>query len=150
MARQVRIDVGHREPIQTNMVCTKISPFVRGNISTNSVKKISRYISLSISQPELHPFTEKVQPSNRFYYYSDSNIKVKSCEEPPSPQPCPFFLQRTGQLLFLVLTDGLSPMHSTLFCWEIRIKADKPFYYFFAFSSSSNMYLSKSDMNNLS
>ena len=31
---------------------------------------------------------------NRFYYYSDSNIKVKSCEEPPSPQPCPFFLQK--------------------------------------------------------
>ena len=97
------------------MVCTKISPFVRGNISTNSVKKISRYISLSISQPELHPFTEKVQPSNRFYYYSDSNIKVKSCEEPPSPQPCPFFLQGTGQRLFLDLTDGLASMHSTLY-----------------------------------
>jgi hypothetical protein len=30
----------------------------------------------------------------RFYYYSDSNIKVKSCEEPPSPQPCPFFLEK--------------------------------------------------------
>ena len=30
----------------------------------------------------------------RFYYYSDSNIKVKFCEEPPSPQPCPFFLQK--------------------------------------------------------
>ena len=30
----------------------------------------------------------------RFYYYSDSNIKVKFCEEPPSPQPCLFFLQK--------------------------------------------------------
>jgi len=86
----------------------------------------------------------------RFYYYSDSNIKVKFCEEPPSPQPCPFFLQKTGRRLFLALTDGLPPMHSTLFCWEIRIKAEKPFYYFFAFSSNSSMYLSKSDMNNLS
>ena len=36
----------------------------------------------------------------RFYYYSDSNIKVKFCEDPPSSQPCPFFLQRTGQRLF--------------------------------------------------
>ena len=36
----------------------------------------------------------------RFYYYSDSNIKDKFCEDPPSSQPCPFFLQRTGQRLF--------------------------------------------------
>ena len=132
------------------MACAQISPFVCGNISTNSVARKSRYIPLSISQPEPRSSTEKVQLFIRFYYYSDSNIKVKSCEEPPSPQPCPFFLQRTGQLLFLVLTDGLSPMHSTLFCWEIRIKAEKPFYYFFAFSSNSSMYLSKSDINNLS
>ena len=46
----------------------------------------------------------------RFYYYSDSNIKVKFCEDPPSSQPCPFFLQRTGQRLFLALTDGLPPI----------------------------------------
>ena len=58
----------------------------------------------------------------RFYYYSDSNIKVKSCGESPSPQPCPFFLQGTGQRLFLDLTDGLASMHSTLLYWEIRIK----------------------------
>ena len=51
----------------------------------------------------------------RFYYYSDSNIKVKFCEDPPSSQPCPFFLQRTGQRLFLDLTDGLASMHSTLY-----------------------------------
>lgn len=94
VARQVRIDVSHREPIQTNMTCAQISPFVCGNISTNSVAKISRYIPLSISQPEPRSSTEKVQLFIRFYYYSDSNIKVKSSEEPPSSQPCPFFLQK--------------------------------------------------------
>lgn len=41
MARYVLIDVSFREPIQTNMKCSKISPFVCGNISTNSVAKIS-------------------------------------------------------------------------------------------------------------
>ena len=86
----------------------------------------------------------------RFYYYSDSNIKVKSCEEPPSPQPCPFFLQKTGQRLFLDLTDVQFSMHSTLLFWEIWIKTEKQFYYFFAFSSSSSMYLSKSDIKSLS
>ena len=30
----------------------------------------------------------------RFYYYSDSNIKVKFCDGSPSSQPCPFFLQK--------------------------------------------------------
>jgi hypothetical protein len=39
MARYVQIDVSFREPIQTNMKCSKISPFVCGNISTNSVAK---------------------------------------------------------------------------------------------------------------
>ena len=94
MARYVRIDVSYREPIQTNVDCSKISPFVCGNISTNSVARKSRYIPLSISQPEPRSSTEKVQLFIRFYYYSDSNIKVKSSEEPPSSQPCPFFLQK--------------------------------------------------------
>ena len=94
MARYVRIDVSYREPIQTNMTCAQISPFVCGNISTNSVARKSRYIPLSISQPEPRSSTEKVQLFIRFYYYSDSNIKVKSSEEPPSSQPCPFFLQK--------------------------------------------------------
>ena len=39
MARYVQIDVSFREPIQTNIECYKISPFVCGNISTNSVEK---------------------------------------------------------------------------------------------------------------
>ena len=56
----------------------------------------------------------------RFYYYSDSNIKVKFCEEPSSPQPCPFFLQKTGQQLFFVLTASQVSMHSTLLCLKIR------------------------------
>ena len=81
--------------------------------------------------------------------HSDSNIKVKSCEEPPSPQSCPFFLQK-GQRLFLDLTDVQFFMHSTLLFWEIWIKTEKQFYYFFAFSSSSSMYLSKSDIKSLS
>ena len=44
----------------------------------------------------------------------------------------------------------LTSAHSTLLCWKIGIKTEKQFYYFFALSSNSNMYLSKSDMNNLS
>ena len=39
MARYVLIDVSFREPIQTNVDCSKISPFVCGNISTYSVAK---------------------------------------------------------------------------------------------------------------
>ncbi len=39
VARYVLIDVSFREPIQTNMKCSKISPFVCGNISTNSIAK---------------------------------------------------------------------------------------------------------------
>ena len=62
------------------------------------------------------------------YLYSDSNIKVKFCEDPPSSQPCPLFLQRTGQRLFLALTDGLPPMHSSLLCWGIRIKTENQFF----------------------
>jgi len=50
----------------------------------------------------------------RFYYYSDSNIKVKFCVKPPSPQPCLFFVQRTCQRLFFAPTDGSASMHSTL------------------------------------
>ena len=86
--------------IQTNVNCSKISPFVCGNISTNSVAKNYGRNSLSISQPEPRLFTEKVQLFIRFYYYSDSNIKVKFSEELPSPPPCLFFVHRTGQQLF--------------------------------------------------
>ena len=39
VARYVLIDVSFRESIQTNIECSKISPFVHGNISTNSVAK---------------------------------------------------------------------------------------------------------------
>ena len=39
MERYVLIDVSFLEPIQTNMKCSKISPFVCRNISTNSVAK---------------------------------------------------------------------------------------------------------------
>ena len=39
MARYVLIDVSFREAIQTNIECSKISPFVCGNISTYSVAK---------------------------------------------------------------------------------------------------------------
>ena len=111
------------------MDCNKISPFVCGNISTYSVTKKSidtiRYpyhsLNLACSRKKFNFFI-------RFYYYSDSNIKVKFCVKPPSPQPCPFFLQRTGQRLFLALTDGLPPMHSTLLCWGIRIKTENQFF----------------------
>ena len=68
------------------------------------------------------------QDGRQLAFYSDSNIKVKFCEDPPSSQPCPFFLQRTGQRLFLALTDGLPPMHSTLLCWGIRIKTENQFF----------------------
>lgn len=61
MARYVLIDVSFREPIQTNIECCKISPFVCGNISTNSVAKKYCHNSLSISQSEPRPTTEKVQ-----------------------------------------------------------------------------------------
>ena len=47
------------------------------------------YHSLNLVRPR-----KKFNFFNRFYYYSDSNIKVKSSEEPPSLQPCPFFLQK--------------------------------------------------------
>lgn len=67
------------------------------------------YHSLNLARPR-----KKFNFFICFYYYSDSNIKVKSCGESPSPQPCPFFLQGTGQRLFLDLTDGLASMHSTL------------------------------------
>ena len=46
--------------------------------------------------------------------HSDSNIKVKFYEKPPSPQPCLFFVLRTGQRLFFTQTDGSTSMHSTL------------------------------------
>ena len=39
VARYILIDVSFREAIQTNIECSKISPFVHGNISTNSVAK---------------------------------------------------------------------------------------------------------------
>ena len=120
MVRQVRIDVCFREPIQANMVCTKISPFVGGNISINSVAKnldTFRYpyhsLNLIRSRKKFHFFI-------RFYYYSDSNIKVKFSEELPSSPHCLFFVQRTGQRLFFVLTASQVSMHSTLLCLKIR------------------------------
>ena len=61
MERYVLIDVSFLEPIQTNMKCSKISPFVCRNISTNSVAKKYWYNSLSISQSEPRLPTEKVQ-----------------------------------------------------------------------------------------
>ena len=94
MARYVQIDVSFRELIQTNVDCNKISPFVCRNISTNSVAKIIDtfrypYHSLNLARPR-----KKFNFFIRFYYYSDSNIKVKFCVKPPSSQPCPFFLQK--------------------------------------------------------
>lgn len=44
--------------------------------------------------PNLAYLRKKFSFFIRFYYYSNSNIKVKSCEESPSPQPSPFFLQK--------------------------------------------------------
>ena len=114
MARYVLIDVSFREPIQTNVDCSKISPFVCGNISTNSVAKNYGRNSLSISQSEPRPSTEKFNFFIRFYNYSDSNIKVKFNEELPSSPPCLFFVQRTGQRLFFAPTNDPTPMHSTL------------------------------------
>ena len=61
MARYVMIDVSFRDHIRTNVDCNKISPFVCGNISTNSVDKKYQYNSLSISQPEPRPSEEKFQ-----------------------------------------------------------------------------------------
>ena len=50
VARYVLIDVSFREPIQTNMKCSKISPFVCGNISTNSVaKKVLIHFAIHIT-----------------------------------------------------------------------------------------------------
>ena len=122
MARYVLIDVSFREPIQTNRKCSKISPFVCGNISTNSVAKNYGRNSLSISQSEPRPSTEKFNFFIRFYNYSDSNIKVKFNEELPSSPPCLFFLQKTGQQLFLASSDGSTSMHSTLASWKFSRK----------------------------
>ena len=114
MARYVLIDVSFREHIRTNVDCNNISPFVCGNISTNSVDKSINtirypYHSLNLARPR-----KKFNFFIRFYYYSDSNIKVKFDEELPSPPPYLFFVQRTGQQLFFATTDAPTPMHSTL------------------------------------
>ena len=115
MARYVQIDVSFREPILTNVDCSKISPFVCGNISTNSVAKKYCYISLSISQSEPRPSTEKVQLFYSFLlYYSNSNIKVKLSEKLSSSPPCLFFVQRTGQQLCFAPINDPTPMHSAL------------------------------------
>ena len=66
------------------------------------------YHSLNLARPR-----KKFNFFIRFYYYSDSNIKVKFDEELPSPPPCLFFVQRTGQQLFFAPTDDSTPMHST-------------------------------------
>lgn len=73
------------------------------------------YHSLNFARPR-----KKFNFFIRFYYYSDSNIKVKFCEKPPSPQPCSFFLQRTGQRLFFDLTDSTFSIHSTLLRLKTR------------------------------
>ena len=73
------------------------------------------YHSLNLARPR-----KKFNFFIRFYYYSDSNIKVKFCVKPPSSPPCLFFVQRTGQQLFFVPTEGSTSMHSTLI-WTIRI-----------------------------
>ena len=83
MARYVLIDVSFREALQTNIECSKISPFVCGNISTNSVDKSINtirypYHSLNLARPR-----KKFNFFICFYYYSDSNIKVKFCKKPP-------------------------------------------------------------------
>ena len=66
------------------------------------------YHSLNLARPR-----KKFNFFIRFYYYSDSNIKVKFDEELPSSPPCLFFVQRTGQQLFFAPTDDSTPMHST-------------------------------------
>ena len=67
------------------------------------------YHSLNLARPR-----KKFNFFIRFYYYSDSNRKVKFIEELLSPPPCLFFVQRTGQQLFFATTDDPTSMHSTL------------------------------------
>ncbi len=102
----LQIDVSFRELILTNMKCSKISPFVCGNISTNSVAKKYRYIFYPYHSLNLARTQKKLNFFIRFYYYSASNIKVKFGKELPSSPPCLFFVQRTGRKLFFTLTDG--------------------------------------------
>ena len=58
-------------------------------VSNLYIAQVYPYRSLNLAR-----LRKKFNFFNRFYYYSDSNIKVKSSEETPSPQPCPFFLQK--------------------------------------------------------
>lgn len=122
MARYIQIDVSFRESIQTNVDCSKISSFVCGNISTNSVAKSIDtfrypYHSLNLARPR-----KKFNFLIRFYCYSDSNRKVKFDEELPSPPPCLFFVQRTGQQLFFAPSDDPTPVHSTSTSWKFSRK----------------------------
>ena len=72
------------------------------NISVCSWKHIYKFCSKNIlihSTIHITAWTSPVHgKSSTFLFistmYSDSYIKVKSCKEPPSPQPCPFFLQK--------------------------------------------------------
>ena len=111
MGRFVLIDVSFREPIQTDVDCSKISPFVCGNISTNSVAKsinTTRYpyrsLNLACSRKKFNFF-------NRFYYYSDSNIKVKFNEKLPSP-PHLSVLRTENRSTAIFSPDGCTNLHA--------------------------------------
>ena len=78
MARYVLIDISFRELIRTNVDCNKISPFVCGNISTNSVAKKYWYILLSISQPEPRLFFVQRTCQRLFFSQTDAPTPMHS------------------------------------------------------------------------
>lgn len=71
------------------------------------------YHSLNLARPQ-----KKFNFFIHFYYYSDSNIKVKFNEELPSPPPCLLFVQRTGQQLFFAQLMTQLPCTRS---WQVEI-----------------------------
>ena len=77
------------------------------NISRTMAKKLSR---VSILDEETQSYT------------TAAYLIAQLGKKPPSPQSCPFFLQRTGQRLFFIPLNAPTPMHSTLASWKFSRK----------------------------
>lgn len=147
VARYVLIDVRFRKPIQAYIECIKISPFVCGNISTLFAPRMYLYISLSISQSKFHSY---VKTCRRFPLYFQGYFRC------PTLPIChrlhlacsQYKRQVDGIFPYLVMVHF--PCTRPYYAADFNIRIYHPIVYFLAFSSNSSMYLSKSDINNLS